>query len=171
MSRRVSIRDWKSANDNIQAALAIENPVQLAWLVMAADTESGERTWLPLAGKVACDSLAMGAQGLSTTLATAKPLIDMKSDMVAAVTSKPESLSIELTSAGRDLLSETRPESQELAIGLVIGGMIEGVAKGEAVTNKRLRFVLCEQTDFSAASIKAALRGPVLPCELELIVK
>ena len=67
------------------------------------------------------------------------------------------------------MLAETRPDSKELAIGLVIGGMIEGVATGEAVTNKRVRFELCEQSEFSVESLEAAIRGPALPCELELI--
>ena len=168
VSSRLMISDWRRNTDKIRSLLAIESHVQLAWLVAAAD-KSGERIWLPLAGKVAQAGLATGSQGLSTTLATARPLVDVKSDLVAAVASKSESLSIELTSAGRELLAETRPDSNELAIGLVIGGMIEGVATGDAVTNKQIHFELCHQFEFSVESIEAAIRGPALPCELELI--
>ena len=103
----VTISDWGRNAARIQGALAIDSQVQLAWLITASD-ESGERTWLPLAGKVPLAGLATGTQGLSTTLATARPLINVKSDWVAAVTAKSESLSIELTRAGRELLAETR---------------------------------------------------------------
>ncbi len=169
VAARVTVRDWKNRAEQIRKALAIESEIQLAWLVSAVDTATDERTWIPLAGKLTVDKLATGGRGLSTTLATTKPLIELKSEIVAAVEAGQNSIAIELIGTGRELLSETRPESKEAAIGLVIGGMIEGVAKGESVTNKRIRFELCDPCEFAAASIEAAIRGPALSCELELI--
>lgn len=168
---RLTIRSWSRNADRVRGSLAVASQVQLAWLVAASDAENGERTWLPLAGKVPIDGLATGAEGLSTTLATATPRIDLRSEMIAGVASQPKSLSIELTSVGRSLLSEIRQGQKELAIGLVIGDLIEGVARGEGVTNKRIRFELCDQSEFSSGSIEAAVRGPVLPFTLELITK
>lgn len=168
---KVSINAWKYDMGRIQSALEIESRPQLAWLVGDSDDSSSEMKWLPLAGRVVTDGLKSGGEGLSTGLATAKPLLDLDPKMVAAVTSKSDVLTIELTTTGRELLGETRPNSKGLAIGLVVGGMIEGIATDAGVTNKRIQFQLCQQSEFSAEGMEAAVRGPALPCELELLNK
>jgi serine/threonine protein kinase len=171
LAGRVTIRDWKSRVANIQTTLAIPGQVQLVWLVGTSDTDVEEKTWLPLAGKIALDGLVTGGEGLSTSLAKTKPTIDLKPELVAAVESKPTRLTLELTGAGRDLLAESRPESKQAAIGLVIAGMVEGVARSEAVSNKQIQIELCDQSKFGAKNIEAAVRGPILPYTLELISK
>jgi len=169
---RVMISDWKCNSERIEDALAIEGQLQLAWLA-ADDTQmNGDFVSLPLAGKLSIQSLAKGVKGLSTTVATSKPLIDLTTAMISGVEtsqSRTQSLSIELSSVGREQLAALRAAESKGAIGLVIGGLVEGVAPTDAISNKRIKFELCDQSEFSPASIKAALRGPALPCELELL--
>ena len=168
---RFTIRDWENRAAGIQTTLAVPGEVQLVWLVGTDDAEVVERAWMPLAGKIELDGLATNGEGLTKSIATTKRPIDLKPDLIAVVESNPKSLKIELTGTGRELLAETRPESKSAAIGLVIAGMVEGVAKKEAVSNKRIQFELCDQSEFAAESIKAAVRGPAVPYTLELISK
>lgn len=165
---RVMIRDWQFNAAEICDALKIESAVQLAWLEFA-DGKPEVTTWLPIAGDLAVAELATGSEGLSTTLGTNRPLVDLAAEMVASVRSKPDELSIELSKVGRELLGEARPDTKQLALGLVVGGLVEGVATGEGVTSSRIRFRLCKQSELSGGAIEAALRGPALPFELELI--
>jgi hypothetical protein len=167
---RVTIRDWKRHASDIESKLAIAGRVQLVWLVSASESDDGERVWLPLAGKLPVKDLATGAQGLGQTVATAMPLFGLDGAMIAGVKkgkTSDASLSIELTAAAREQLSATWPASQNGAMGLVIDGAVEGIATREEVGNKRIRFELCARSGFSVDSIQAAIRGPVLPCELE----
>ncbi len=167
---RLKISDWRCNQENIKAALAIKGQLQLAWLAANDAQLDSDSVSLPLAGKLSVDSLAKGMNGLSTTVLTGKPLIDLTTEMVGAIESgQSRSISIELSAVGRERLATLRGAESKGAIGLVIGGLIEGVAGTDAISNKRVEFELCEQSEFSPASIKAAIWGPVLPCELEWV--
>ncbi len=175
---RLTITDWRYNSQRIQDALQIESNVQLAWLepdVTKLDETKRDETkgtavsWLPLAGRLDVAGLATGSEGLSTTLATNQPLFELRADMIASVKTNSDGLSIELSKVGRDSLAELRPASERIALGIVIGGMVEGVASGQAITNKRIAFRLCKQSELNASAIESAVRGPSLPFELELI--
>ena len=165
---RIVVRDWQYNAEEIRNSLAIEGSVQLAWLD-AADSGESVRSWLPVAGELEVDGLATGTEGLAKTLGTSGSLLDLKSESIGSVRMRDNELVIELSSTGRALLGETRPKSPAVALGLVVGGMVEGLAKGDAISSKRIRFQLSKQSELSSRSIEAALRGPALPFELELI--
>ncbi len=166
---RITVRDWQRNGVKVQSALAVQSQLQLAWLVLADSTQTDNNTWLPLAGKLPTEGLAERGQGMAKKLATSAPLIELKPELIAGVKAAAQGLTLVPTSSGRELLSEARPDTKEVAIGLVVGGMVEGIARGEEASSKRIRFELCEQSDLGAASIEAALRGPALPFSLELI--
>ncbi len=175
---RLTITDWRYNSQRIQDALQIESNVQLAWLEPdeTKGTESNgivskatEATWMPLAGRLDVAGLATGSEGLSTTLATNQPLVELRADMVSSVKTHADGLSIELSKVGRESLAELRPQSERLALGIVVGGMVEGVASGPAITNRRIQFQLCKQSELNARAIESAVRGPSLPFELELL--
>ncbi|MDX1925774.1 MAG: serine/threonine-protein kinase [Pirellulaceae bacterium] len=169
---RYTIYDWKYNADKIKSSLAIEGQVQLVWLAAADSQMNDDFVSLPLAGILAIDSLARGTKGLSTTVVTGRPPIDLTPEMISGVDagkSRKRSLSIELSTVGRERLATLRDASPSGALGLVIGGLVEGVATTDAISNKRIAFELCEQSEFSPTSIEAAIHGPALPCELELI--
>ena len=157
-----------TTQEEIRNALAIEGSVQLAWLD-AADSGESVRSWLPVAGELEVDGLVTGSEGLAKTLGASSSLVDLKSESIGSVRVRDSELVVELSSTGRALLGETRPNSAGVALGLVVGGMVEGLAKGDSISNKRIRFQLCQQSELSSRSIEAALRGPALPFELELI--
>jgi Protein kinase domain len=153
---RLTIKDKKYLHRAIVEQLRIESVVQLAWLEL-----SGE---LPL------EQLAT-SEGLADNLITSQPLIQLSDSMVAAISeSGATELQIELTGGGREQLLQSNA-GRDCGLGLVVDNLVVGVAMPDAIGNKAIRFRLASSSEISASELVAAIRGPALDCELELITK
>lgn len=89
---------------------------------------------------------------------------------VTAATTDGNKLSVMLSSEGREIFNKsTQDEESIAAVGLVINGMIYGIASRADISAQELRFELSGNNTFSQEAITAAIRGPELPTELELL--
>ncbi|MCA9130502.1 MAG: serine/threonine protein kinase, partial [Planctomycetales bacterium] len=79
-------------------------------------------------------------------------------------------IEIELSSAGRKALTESIPaEAGRGGLGLVIDGLVQGIARLDAISPDRITFKISGQSDLSENSIVSAIRGPDLGYELEVL--
>ncbi len=77
-------------------------------------------------------------------------------------------LFVEWTSEGRKKLQEKVKEQKGIGgIGLVVDGVVRGIAKLDKTSSEETEFQLNTGMKLSAESIMAAIRGPSLPFELE----
>ena len=78
-------------------------------------------------------------------------------------------LIVELTAAGRENLNQSLPAVAGCSLGLVIDGLLQGVADPELISNQQIRFRLADGSHLSANAIVSGIRGPRLSSHLELI--
>jgi len=79
-------------------------------------------------------------------------------------------LEIQLSKEGREKLVEASDDEIDFAgLGLLVDGVIEGFAGREGMSGRKLIFQLSIESYVTAESIIAAIRGPVLPSDLELL--
>jgi serine/threonine protein kinase len=169
-SQRLWIRDWIRNKLAIERALAIEESVQLVWLLPDGAEVDPDAKWFAFAKELPLGKVASRGSGLSATVAAVDSVVTLHSAMVSNVgaTNAQNELAIELTSKGREQLDEFGA-GESYALGLIVSGHLEGIAASDAITSKRIIFKLSEASELQVDSFTAAIRGPMLPCELELI--
>lgn len=168
---RIVISGWQYSLQKVKQALEIQEPVQLAVLVAADQPMAEEVAWIPVAGDSAPKTIRVDDTGMTIRAASSKPVITFREDMASKISVARDQVSLELTAEGREALSANAASAGKATLGLVISGLVEGVAESHDISGKRIRFKLCDQSELSAASIQAAIRGPALPCALELITE
>ncbi len=153
----------------IQDILAIEGHVQLCYLSTSKEAAEADLNWLPVAGRDAPAELSKKVEGAVTVVGALKPTMELREKLISKVESKGNILEVEFTAAGRESLSSLQSTSDAKAIGLIVSGLVEAVAVESGISGKRIRFELLDQSEITVQSLEAALRGPDLLCELELM--
>jgi len=87
----------------------------------------------------------------------------------AADTNDERRLIVELTSHGRKQLATLGGENPTAGLGLLIGGLVEGIASKASISQKRIVFQLSKTSDLTSDGIAAGIRGPKIPTQLELL--
>lgn len=187
----LTIDTWKCCRDEIDSLLSVNDAPQLVWLLSNANTVLSKQASEPAAesdnasstdGSGPVISMVQGLdtiefvsveQDLGTALRTAGNPFDLLSDFVAGASipngSNSPKLVIEVTTAGRSKLALAKEDETAGGLGLVIDGLLEGIATKDSISQKRIVFQLSRQSSLSGDSIAAGIRGPRIPTQLELL--
>lgn len=165
---RLVIKGKKRLHPAIVDCLQIEKAVELAWLEPITLADGSDKRLLPMDAALPVNDLAT-EPGLAINLVTTQPLLKLVESMVASTREASTSnLQIELTSAGREQLRQTSSQTG-CSLGLIIDGLVVGIAPPDKISNKAIYFQLDPHNQITASSLSAALRGPTLDCDLELL--
>ncbi len=183
-SDRVQVRIMGYERELVEQLLAIEGQVELVWILAEAGevglTESGasgqsvveefDRA-LPVSPGLPLDSgLSHPGRIGQAVHVTDKTFALMPGDVSKLTSQQATELSLEFTAAGREkVMGSTPPDKQCGGLGLVVDGMLEGFAAKESISSKLAKFTLASPSEASAEAIIAAIRGPAIPSDLELI--
>ena len=118
-------------------------------------------------------SFRTAEHNLGTAVHAVGDTFDLSSDFVgkvsAANANDERQLIVELTSDGRDKLATLGGENSTGGLGLVIGGLVEGIATKASISQKQIVFQLSKTSDLTSDGIAAGIRGPNIPTQLELL--
>ena len=195
--RQLTIRAWQRFRPEVQQLLSVPETPQLVWL--ESDPGSGKTTLLaadgnepepfPVASGMDVSSLRTAQTRLGRNVHAVGVPLDLSSDLVSRVSTdtvdQQPRLVVELTSKGRELLhagpidaatndeavGEPVGEAAVGGIGLVIDGLVEGIARHDSMSPKRIVFVLAAGSELTLEGIVAGIRGPNLPTPLEQLDK
>jgi len=178
ISHQLEINIIEHQREAIRQMLAIEGDVQLVWLDLndGADTErevpSEEQSRvldLALGMDLPKDAKRATTNTGDAAYSDSEPMV-IESEYVSKLSFADGKLEIQLTKEGREKLVEASNGEIEFAgLGLLVDGVIEGIAGREEMSGKQLIFQLSSRSEVTAESIIAAIRGPALPSDLELL--
>lgn len=178
VSRELKISTMQYQREAIRLQLQIEGGIELAWVLSGTDAASDSGT-LQKPSPVRIDvgkgleiSEAISNAGkLGPTVRAAGKNLLLKSDLVASVkTHSTNGLTLQLSAKGRESVTELQMDGTEFAgIGLIVEGTMEGFAPIESISGKVLEFDLAKSTTVVPEALIAAIRGPIVPSDLELI--
>ena len=182
-SNRLYIQVNRYQKEKILDGLKIEKCPQIVFL--AASNEEGElpaeAVEVDMAKGISVDGLIVVKSSVGDRVVKIGESWNLEPQMVQKVAvqgnshqeNSPSSqdlvsLSIEWTAEGRRKLHEKAKGREGVGgIGLVVDGVVRGIAKIEGVASDETEFQLISGMKLNAASIMAAIRGPSLPFELE----
>jgi serine/threonine protein kinase len=180
----VTVKIWQRYRQEIQDLLAIKSSPQLVWLQPASSNGSSGpisqatgdarqvNSLTPISVVKGIDIKAFRTveSSLGNAVVAAGDTFSLESNRVARVdamnSGRTPKLVIELTSEGRKQLEQLSAGNHG-GLGLVIEGLVEGIATRESISQKRLIFDLSPDSELSGTAIEASVRGPDLPTELE----
>ncbi len=184
LSNVITMQTWKFERDKITSRLAIASKIQLVALY-DAEQESYEASskviYFPIAKGLDASRISVQPDGLGEKAKCIDSPISISSDMISNVNaSNPQSSSrrtnvertmdLELSAAGRTALSGLPiNEKPVIGIGMIINGVLEGIALRKDISNQQIRFSLASNSSFETDAIIAAIHGPELPCQIDLI--
>lgn len=175
--------------DEVLDALAVQGNMQLVWL--GGNTEAEDDSLLqqdnhlvPAISGLDLGTLTTKASGLGRSLYQIGEPVSLTGAHVLSVNNAGKretnsgaanenshpTISIELSSAGRDALSNSIPQDgSHQALGLVVDGLVHAIAQLESVSNERIELSVSSRSDISVEGIVAGIRGPTLDYELEFL--
>ena len=77
-------------------------------------------------------------------------------------------IELELSPDGREQLSQLDARNSA-GLGLVAEGVLIGFAEPASISANRISFTFASQSEVTAAALTAAIRGPEIPSDLELL--
>ncbi len=167
----LSIRCWRFQRQNIVERLSLSQAPSIQSIADSASTSQESTsgylpilTGIPLE-KVVSRNTTTGSEVLSTSNGMA-----VETSWVSRVElASTDQLRLILSSKGDEELRKFAKGHDALSrFGLVVDGWIEGLSD-EPVRDRRMSFRMSTESKRSLISIQAAIRGPALPCELELL--
>ena len=167
----LTIRCWQFQRQNISERLSVSRPPIIQF---TADSEStsqdSQQSYSPiLTGIPVDDVMSRGTPTGPEVLCAGKGMV-VESAWVAGVElAKPDQLRVILSNRGDEEFRKFAKEHDDSSrLGLVVDGWIAGLSF-EPVRDRRMTFRMSTESKLSLKSIQAAIRGPALPCELELL--
>ncbi len=175
------IHTMANRRSEIIEQLKYEGNVQLAWIRKthvhhAADAEVSTILW-PIAPQLAISAnVATRTATLGQQVEGEGEVLILTSEMVSKLSNRDGDkleqfhLSLEFSAKGRKVLDAAAPDIANTAgLALIVDGVVHGFADHENISNAQTIFTLSNASDASPAAIMAAIRGPELPTELELL--
>ncbi len=170
----------------IEQALKYTEELQLAWIAATTEDladENGDVLSAASEAPPSADSRqfdvspdlklppAVVTRGpLGQVVTVSHPEFALESSYVAKVRTERGALSFDLSSKGREVLAAAKTAPDEAAgVVLIVNGLVEGFADAQQVSGKSLKFTMSSSANFNQSAIMAAVRGPALPTQLELI--
>lgn len=178
-SDRLSLWPRKKDAERVKQLLAIEGRVELVWLAASSTQDAtgllaNQETWVASA-----QGIQMGADVLvqETVLGKSVATLGKKIEVTPSFTSQiatpsnsDSQLVLELTESGRELLAQTDATREQVAgLGLLVEGVLEGFARRDEVSGSQIIIQLADDTRFSTEAVAAAIRGPSIPSDLEIL--
>jgi hypothetical protein len=172
----LTVRTWRYCRGQIKERLSVQDAPHLVWLPAPTDLAKVEidgaetvSRWPVGAMPPGHDLLRAAGHHLGTATRVGDNAFELSSTFVGKVSSPfPTQLIVELTPNGREQLANGGGEDL-VAIGLVVGGIVEGIAPTESVSQRQMVFHLAPSSNLTSAALRAGIRGPVLPSQLELL--
>ncbi|MEO1525920.1 MAG: serine/threonine-protein kinase [Planctomycetota bacterium] len=164
----LTIKTWGYYERKVEDLLRVHDMPQLVWLTTSDSGEESAGTTIAVVPGIDTSAFRTVPQKLGTALVVSGESLELSPDLVGKVsmTDDGEGILVELTSSGRQALAE-RASASNLGIGLVIEGLVEGVATPESISQKAITFQLSTSSEHNQNSIAAGIRGPSLPSLLE----
>ncbi|MEM8667814.1 MAG: serine/threonine-protein kinase [Planctomycetota bacterium] len=172
---RVVISSWQRDLQSIHERMLVRDVPQLVWLktndasTEASKTEDGNKQLAVVEG-METDGFCEIESTLGKSLVYVNEPFELAPNAVAGVSLfnsyEDPKLTIELTKEGREQLSQLT-EGTIVGIGMVVDGLIEGIASEATISQRRITFQLSPKSELSGEAIEASIRGPNLPTALE----
>lgn len=188
MPTRMTVRTWQRYCRDVEELLDVAESPRLVWLeakevhgeasvqgdVAASASESMEsKRVMPILSGLNTDDLKATQTPIGKEVNVFGDSLELSSELVGKVSvnrlNNQNRVTIELSARGRRELNAQKATQGAGGLGLVIGGLVEGVADQEAISQKRIVFKLSDESDIDVDSITAGIRGPNLPTALELL--
>lgn len=182
----LTVKTWRRFGHRVEDLLSVQTTPQLVWLstepadaspvaTSAGRTTSDEppqRTF-PVVSGLTTYALRTVEHRLGTAVCAVDVPFELSSNFVSRVSmvkgDDPASLLIELTHEGREELAAQLQGESAGGLGLVVGGLVEGLAERDSISHKQILFQLSPASGLTANGIAAGIRGPDLPSPLELL--
>ena len=183
-SDRLMFSQWKKDKDRVHQLLAIEGQIQLVWLAAtvepeaakpdAADLLASHESWVASSQGIEMRAdLMVQDTVLGRSIATLGKEMQVSPTFASKITTTADSrrqLVLELTAAGRELLAQPElPHEQVAGLGLLVEGVLEGFASRDEVSGSQITIELAGSSRFTTAAVAAAIRGPSIPSDLEIL--
>jgi serine/threonine protein kinase/uncharacterized membrane protein (GlpM family) len=168
-SARVSLSLLSRSQLATVSALQIEQCPKLVIIPKGNETNS-EKIMLDLAAGMVIKDAEVTKSAAGRKIACLTPELKLTPAMASRITGQEKQLVIQWSGQGRTTFSEFTGAAQDsVTLGMIIDGVVQGVAVTDDSANQKLTFALSESMNNSIESVKAAIRGPELPFELELL--
>lgn len=171
-NNRLNLRCWKFQKAKVLDALRIgETPSLVVCAKASDDTSTSEsHTYVPSLSGDDLTNVAVRKTGTTREILVSQEVVISQGWLAQIKTGKDETLEVTWSRDGLAALKELFDTTDDkLVIGLKINGWVEAVSDGVAVKDKTTRFRWIQTTENTAQSVEAALRGPALPIELEVL--
>jgi hypothetical protein len=171
-NNRLNIRCWKFQKAKVLDALRIgETPSLVVCAKAPADTSTSEnQTYIPCLSGDDINNVAFRKNGTTREILVSQEVVISQGWLAQIETDKDGTLEVTWSREGLASLKEQFDTADDkLVIGLKINGWVEAVSDGVAVKDKTTRFRWIQTTENTAQSVEAALRGPALPIEWEVL--
>ncbi len=183
-SNRIEVVTWGRDLNAVKDCLRVTKSPSLVAIVAKPSKEATS------AEDFTCHSIAEGLEttklltkksaGESLGVACLPTELKLVPDLVKEISRSPisssfsEAIRLDLTSAGRKSVSELLSLSADAdekiaAIGLMIDGVVQAIAELDDQSTQRLNLVLSPTLRADKNGLSAAIRGPELPFDLELL--
>lgn len=156
-------------SDAIRQVLSIEGNVQIARLANNSDAKSEHKFSVVPGLELPSETASTETDIRTTAVANESPNV-IESKYVASVSRDRGKLMIDLSRQGQEhLLASEASETDFVGFGLIVDGQIEAFASPESVSGRKMTFTLSNDSKTTAEAIMAAVRGPALSTDLELL--
>ena len=167
----MTLRCWQFQKQSISQRLSLADaPVIQCLASSGTDSQDTSAMYTPILSGMPIEDLASRSVATGTEVLNIGKRLELDAAWVARVELlKPDLLQITMSSKGDEAIRKFTDEHKNcLRLGLVIDGWIEGLTL-ESARDRRLTFRMSGESKRSLTSIQAAIRGPALPFELELL--
>jgi serine/threonine protein kinase len=184
-SNVITMNSWKFDRSKIMNRLAIASPIQFVPLFdpeQVSGEAIGPEVYYPIAHGLDTSRIAIKTDGLGEKARSTESPLNVSGYMISKVTvesSKESSrsssglgrvLEFELSMPGRtEVLGLPLDEKSVVGVGMVVDGVLEGIALRKEISNQKISMSLPSQSSLHPDAIIAAVHGPELPYELDLI--
>lgn len=178
---RMTVKTWQRYRDQVEILLSVPEVPQLVWLestsegdtAPASDDADGSSQTIAVVSGLETKTLRTSRHNLGTSIYALGDPLELSSDLVRTISSARiddhDQITIELTASGRDKLTAGSAQQPAGGIGLVIGGLVEGIAEMDAISQRQIIFNVSDSSDRTVEAIAAGIRGPSIPTSLELL--
>lgn len=166
----LTVRCWQFQRKSIVERLALSTAPSIQRLnVPNATAVESEIRYLPILTGISLDEVTSRKTPIGSEVQCSGSFILVEPAWISRVEFLgPDQLRLVLSQNGNEALRQLAEQSEHQRLGLVVDGWIEGISL-ESIRDRHLTFQMSVGSKRPLTSIQAAIRGPALPKELELL--
>jgi serine/threonine protein kinase len=174
VQKHLEIAITANDRDKIRALLEIEGNVQLARLAPTSDSgsnsnaDSKNQFDVPSGLSLPDDVGTVETDVRKFVIVSAAPTV-IESNYVSSVSGDRDTVTIRLSQDGQAAVMGDTSGARFVGFGLIVDGTIEAFADPDDISGRNITFVLSSESKTTADAIIAAVRGPALETDLELL--